>query len=154
MSDVVRSRDCMLCVLSTPDVFCRRVLSHPLWAGLVLRQQHDGSPTASRRHACNAQKVRQAVLPRSNAVTARSSELPNVFGMHRRALLLEFDSACRSQVRISIQIKPGALQILLRDFQVLEFLDAHDDYICRDCGDSVQQILRVQPVGRALLFCI
>ena len=60
-----------------------------------------GSPTASRRRACSAQKLRQAVLPRSNAVTAFCSELPNACIMHRGALLLEFDFPSRFRVRRS-----------------------------------------------------
>ena len=47
---------------------------------------------------------------------------------------------------------PGVLQTLLREFEEPELLAAHDEYICRECGDLVQNILRVQTVGQAFLL--
>ena len=53
---------------------------------------------------------------------------------------------------ISMAVRLGDLQTLLGDFEMPEFLTAHDDYVCQACGDLVQKNIRVQPRGRALLL--
>ena len=53
---------------------------------------------------------------------------------------------------ISVAVQRAELQTLLTDFQLPEFLNAPDDYTCKQCGDLVQKTLDVQPVGQALLI--
>ena len=49
-------------------------------------------------------------------------------------------------------MRRAELQTLITDFQMPEFLAAHDDYKCAACDDLVQKTVDVQPVGQALLI--
>ena len=53
---------------------------------------------------------------------------------------------------VSMMIKPGKLQELLKDFEAPEDLNAGDDYRCQRCRGMVQKMLHVHPLGQALLL--
>ena len=53
---------------------------------------------------------------------------------------------------VSMAVRLGDLLTFVADFEMPEFLTAHDDYVCQACGDLVQKNIRVQPRGRALLL--